>query len=487
MTADSSTLPVRPLYIDGQWRQGSEGAWAEDVNPATGAVFARIAQASAADVEDAIAAAYAARRTWGAMLAGQRATLLNKAADVIAARADEIRDLIIEENGSVFIKAPWEVGYAVEALRIAAGLAYLVGGQTFPTSQTGQLSMTVRQPLGVIGGIAPFNSPFLLTMKKVAFALAAGNTFVLKPSEHTPLSGLVMAECFEQAGIPAGVFNVVPGPAEVVGTRLVEDPRVRMITFTGSGRVGRLLAAQCGAQMKRVTLEMGGKNPLVVLADADLKYAVDSAAFGIFFHQGQVCMASSKVIVEEPLFGPFADAFSTKALGIRVGDPRSPDTVVGPLIRPQQCAFIRGQLDDAIAKGATLLTGGTFEGAYFQPTVLAGVTPEMRIYHEESFGPVTSLIRARDSEHALEIANDTVYGLSSAIITNDLQKAFDFAMRSESGMVHINDATISDESHIPFGGVKNSGFGREGGMLSMEEVTELKWISVQMGQRTYPF
>lgn len=487
MTADSSTLPVRPLYIDGRWRQGSEGVWAEDVNPATGAVFARIAQASAADVEDAIAAAYAARRTWGAMLAGQRATLLNKAADVIAARADEIRDLIIEENGSVFIKAPWEVGYAVEALRIAAGLAYLVGGQTFPTSQTGQLSMTVRQPLGVIGGIAPFNSPFLLTMKKVAFALAAGNTFVLKPSEHTPLSGLVMAECFEQAGIPAGVFNVVPGPAEVVGTRLVEDPRVRMITFTGSGRVGRLLAAQCGAQMKRVTLEMGGKNPLVVLADADLKYAVDSAAFGIFFHQGQVCMASSKVIVEEPLFGQFADAFTAKAMGIRVGDPRSPDTVVGPLIRPQQCVFIRGELDDAIAKGATLLTGGTFEGAYFQPTVLAGVTPEMRIYHEESFGPVTSLIRARDSEHALEIANDTIYGLSSAIITNDLQKAFDFAMRSESGMVHINDATISDESHIPFGGVKNSGFGREGGMLSMEEVTELKWISVQLGQRTYPF
>jgi aldehyde dehydrogenase (NAD+) len=347
--------------------------------------------------------------------------------------------------------------------------------------------MTVRQPLGVIGGIAPFNSPFLLTMKKVAFALAAGNTFVLKPSEHTPLSGLVMAECFEQAGIPAGVFNVVPGPAEVVGTRLVEDPRVRMITFTGSGRVGRLLAAQCGAQMKRVTLEMGGKNPLVVLADADLTYAVDSAAFGIFFHQGQVCMASSKVIVEEPLFARFADAFTAKAMGIKVGDPRSPDTVVGPLIRPQQCAFIRGQLDDAIAKGATLLTGGTFEGAYFQPTVLAGVTPEMSIYHEESFGPVTSLIRARDSEHALEIANDTVYGLSSAIITNDLQKAFDFAMRSESGMVHINDATISDESHIPFGGVKNSGFGREGGMLSMEEVTELKWISVQLGQRTYPF
>lgn len=486
-STSTSELPVRPLYIDGQWRPGSEGAWAEDVNPATGKVFARIAQASAADVEDAIASAHRARVGWAATPAGERAAVLTKAAAIIASRTDEIRDAIIEENGSVFIKAPWEVGYAVEALRVAAGLAYLVGGNTFPMSQPGQLSMTIRQPLGVIGGIAPFNSPFLLTMKKVAFALAAGNTFVLKPSELTPISGLLMAECFEQAGLPPGVFNVVPGPAEVVGTRLVEDPRVRMITFTGSGRVGRLLAAQCGAQMKRVCLEMGGKNPLVVLADADLKYAVDSAAFGIFFHQGQVCMANSKVIVEAPLFDAFAAAFTEKAKGIKVGDPRSPETVVGPLIRPQQCTFIRGQLDDAVAKGATLLTGGTHDGPFFAPTVLAGVTPEMTIYHEESFGPVTSLIRARDAEHALEIANDTAYGLSSAIVTNDLQKAFDFALRSESGMVHINDTTISDESHIAFGGVKGSGFGREGGVQSMEEVTELKWITVQMGQRQYPF
>ena len=483
----STDLPIRPLYINGQWRQGSTGAWAEDVNPATGQVFARVAQASAADVEEAIAGAHAARVAWGRMLVGERATLLLKAADVIASRADAIRDLIIEENGSVFLKAPWEVSYAVECLRVAAGLCYYVGGDTFPSSQSGQLSMTVRQPLGVVGGIAPFNSPFLLTMKKVAFALAAGNTFVLKPSELTPLSGLVMAECFAQAGLPPGVFNVVPGPAEVVGKALVEDPRVRKISFTGSARVGRLLAAQCGAQMKRYTLELGGKNPLVVLADADLQYAVDSAAFGIFFHQGQVCMASSRVIVEDALYERFAMAFTEKAKGIRVGDPRDPATVVGPLIRPQQCQFIRGQIDDAVAKGARLLAGGTYEGAFFQPTVLADVTPAMAIYDEESFGPVTSLIRARDAEHALQIANDTAFGLSSAIVTNDLQKALDFAMRSESGMVHINDTTISDESHIDFGGVKQSGFGREGGRASIDEMTEVKWITLQMGQRSYPF
>lgn len=485
--AEVAATVIRPLYINGQWRQGSEGAWAEDINPATGLAFARIAQASAKDVDDAIAAAYAARISWGKLLAGERAALLLKCADVIASRADEIRDLIIEENGSVFIKAPWEVGYAVDCLRIAAGLTHFVGGETFPASAQGQIGMTIRQPLGVIAGIAPFNSPFLLTIKKVAFALAAGNTFVLKPSELTPLSGLVMAECFEQAGIPPGVFNVVPGPAETVGARLVEDPRVRMITFTGSGRVGRMLAAQAGAQMKRFTLEMGGKNPIVVLADAELAYAVDSAAFGIFFHQGQVCMANSKIIVEAPLYQVFCEAFTTKAKSIKVGDPRDPATVVGPLIRPQQCSFIAGQLTDALGKGARLLTGGTYEGPYFQPTVLAGVTPEMTIYHEESFGPVTSIIEARDAEHALEIANDTSYGLSSAIVTNDLQKAFDFALRSEAGMVHINDTTVSDEPHIAFGGVKGSGFGREGGMASLEEMSELKWITIQLGKRAYPF
>lgn len=482
-----AALTVRPFFIDGEWRQGQDGAWADDVNPATGEVFARVAQAGPVDVEAAIAAAHRARTDWAAMLAGDREALLLRVADVIASRADEIRDLIIQENGSVFLKAPWEVSYAVDCLRVAAGLARHVGGDTFPVSSPGQLGMTIRQPLGVIGGIAPFNSPFLLTMKKVAFALAAGNTFVLKPSELTPLSGLVMAECFEQAGLPPGVFNVVPGPAEVVGSQLVADPRVRMITFTGSGRVGRLLAAQAGAQMKRFTLEMGGKNPLVVLADAALDYAVDCAAFGIFFHQGQVCMASSKVIVEVPLYDRFAEAFAVKARGIRVGDPRDPATVVGPLIRPQQCTFIAGQIEAAMAQGARLLAGGTHDGRYFQPTVLADVTDQMAIYHEESFGPVTSLLRARDAEHALQIANDTAYGLSSAIVTNDLQKAFDFALRSEAGMVHINDTTIADEPHIAFGGVKGSGFGREGGKASIEEMTELKWITVQLGKRSFPF
>jgi aldehyde dehydrogenase (NAD+) len=481
------SLPIHPMYINGSWRPAGAGGLADDINPATGEAFARIAQASPQDVEDAIGAAHAAFGPWQKLLAGEREALLLRTADIIAAQADRIRDLIIEENGSVFMKAPWEVGYAIDCLRVAAGCVRRPHGETFPASAPGQVGMTIRQPLGVIGGIAPFNSPFLLAMKKVAFALAAGNTFVLKPSELTPLSGLKIAEVFDAAGLPPGVLNVIPGPAAVVGDRLLADPRVKMITFTGSSKVGRHLAAEAGRHMKRVTLEMGGKNPLVVLADADIGYAVDAAAFGIFFHQGQVCMASSRIIVEAPVYAAFLERFVAKARTITVGDPRDPATVIGPLIRPSQCGFIADQIADAVAKGATVCCGGTHAGPYFTPTVLAGVTDRMAVYGEESFGPVTSVLKADDYEHALFLSNDTRAGLSSAVVTNDLQKAMDFALRSESGMVHINDTTISDEPHIAFGGVKDSGFGREGGMASIAEMTEVKWITFQMGKRDFPF
>jgi acyl-CoA reductase-like NAD-dependent aldehyde dehydrogenase len=232
---------------------------------------------------------------------------------------------------------------------------------------------------------------------------------------------------------------------------------------------------------------MGGKSPLIVLKDADIDYAVDAAAFGIFLHQGQVCMANSKVIIEAPLFDAFAEKFKAKTATIKVGDPRDPETVVGPLIRPRQCEFIDGQLKDASEKGATIVAGGTHEGSFYQPTILTGVTREMRIYHEESFGPVVSLIKAEDSEDALRIANDTEYGLAAAVITNDMQKALNLSQRLQAGMVHINDTTISDEPHVPFGGVKNSGFGREGGRYSLEELTEVKWVTMQMGKRQFPF
>jgi vanillin dehydrogenase len=480
-------LRTYKLFIDGEWVTSRRNEIVHDVNPATGEVFAAVQQAGDEEIEWAIDAAHRASRIWGATLASEREKVLLRVGEVIAERVDEIRDLLIEECGSAFNKALWEIEYVTDLMRSTAGDVRHVMGETMPMTQAGQISMSMRRPLGVIAGIAPFNSPFLLSMKKIAFALAAGNTFILKPSEETPVSGVVIADIFREAGLPKGVLNVIPGAPAHVGAKLLEDPRIRMITFTGSTRTGRYLAVEAARHLKRFTLEMGGKSPLIVLEDADLDYAVNAASFGAFLHQGQVCMASSKVIVEEPLYAEFCKRFAEKAKTVKVGDPRDPNTVIGPLIRRSQCDFIDGHIQDAVEKGAQVLTGGKHEGSFYQPTVVTGVTPGMRIYNEESFGPVVSVIPARDADEALAIANDTAYGLSAAVITNDMQKAFDLSLRLESGMVHINDATISDEPHVPFGGVKNSGFGREGGRHSWEEMTELKWITIQMGRRQFPF
>ena len=475
------------LYIDGKWAPASDGAMADDFNPATGALFARVAQAGRADALRAVEAAYRARESWGRTIVSERAAILLRAADVLAGKVDDIREVLIEESGSTFGKAMFEVFYCIDLLRSAAGDARHIFGETLPHSMSGQVGMTVRQPLGVIAGIAPFNAPFLLAMKKVVLALAAGNCFVLKPSEETPVTGLKIAEIFHEAKLPPGVLNVVPGPAKDVGDVLLSDPRVRMITFTGSTKVGKLIAVEAAKNLKKFTLEMGGKNPLIVLRDADVDYAVRAGCFGIYFHQGQVCMANSRIIVEAPVFDEFCEKFAARAKTYKVGDPHDPQTVIGPLIRRTQCAFIDEHVQDAAAKGAKVLTGGTHQDNFYQPTVIAGVTPQMRIYSEESFGPITSIIKVDSSEEALAIANDTSYGLAAGVITNDLQKAMDLALRLESGMVHINDTTVSDEPHVPFGGVKNSGFGREGGNYSMEEMTELKWITIQLGQRQFPF
>ncbi|HET9389553.1 MAG TPA: aldehyde dehydrogenase family protein [Steroidobacteraceae bacterium] len=483
----SDKVPDYSLYIDGKWARAASGAVADDFNPATGALYARVAQAGRADAQRAIEAAFRARQGWANLVVADRAAFLLRAADILAGKVEDIREALIEESGSTFGKAMFEVFYSIDLLRSAAGDARHVFGETLPHSMNGQLGMTVRQPLGVIGGIAPFNAPFLLAMKKVALALAAGNTFVLKPSDETPVSGLKIAEVFHEAQLPPGVLNVVPGPASEVGDTLLTDPRVRMITFTGSTKVGRLIAVEAAKNLKKFTLEMGGKNPLVVLRDADVDYAVRAGCFGIYFHQGQVCMANSRIIVEAPVYEEFCEKFTARTRTYKVGDPHDPQTVIGPLIRRTQCAFIDGHVKDAVDKGAKVLTGATHEDNFYQPTVIAGVTAQMRIYSEESFGPITSIIRAESAEEALKIANDTSYGLAAGVITNDLQKALDLALRLETGMVHINDTTVSDEPHVPFGGIKNSGFGREGGHYSMEEMTELKWITIQLGQRQFPY
>ena len=475
------------LFIDGEWVSSSSNTILDDINPYNGEVFAKVHQASDADLERAIAAAYRAKDAWGNTLAKDREAILLKAADVLEKRIPEVADVLMDEAGSVFGKAMFEASFVVNLLRSAAGECRRIFGETMPSDSPGLFSMSVRRPLGVIAGISPFNFPFLLATKKVAMALAAGNTFILKPASYTPVVGLKIAEIFEAAGLPKGVLNVVPVQGSVLGNKLVADPRIRMVTFTGSTEVGRQLAVEAARHFKKITLELGGKSPLIVLKDADLDYAANAAAFGIFLHQGQVCMVNSRLIIEDEIFDAFCDKLVAKAKTYQAGNPRDPHTVVGPLIDKKQCSLLDGHVKDAVAKGAKLLMGGKNDGSVYQPTILAGVTPDMVVFREECFGPVVSVIRAKDHEHALQLANDSCYGLSSAVITNDLQKAFDLSLRLEAGMVHVNDCTIYDEPHVPFGGVKESGMGREGGHHSMEEMTELKWITVQLGQRHFPF
>lgn len=474
-------------YINGQTIQVDQAAMTPVVNPANGKTFSKVFMAKPEHMTRAIDAAYAVKDVWGNTLPSERELILIRAADVLESMRAEVVDLLIEEGGSTFGKSQFEVSYVVGVLRSAAGECRRIMGYTIPCDIPGRFSMAIRRPLGVVAGIAPFNFPLILATKKVAFALAAGNTFILKPSEETSLVGLKIAEIFDKAGLPPGVLNVVTGDGPSLGEVLYSDPRVKAILFTGSTAVGRQIGVECAKRGKKFDLEMGGKSPLLVLKDADLKYAVDTAAFGLFIHQGQICMAGSRVIVEEPVYEKFLDLFVEKVKSLKVGDPRDPHTVIGPLIRASQCPFIAERIESSKGQGARVLCGGTYEGNYFQPTILADVTPTMKVFQDELFGPVASVIKAKDVDDAIQLANNTRYGLTSAVITSDLQIAMRCAMELESGAVHINGSTIHDEPHGPFSGVKDSGMGREGGQWSMDELTQLKWVTIQRGQAHYPF
>jgi acyl-CoA reductase-like NAD-dependent aldehyde dehydrogenase len=474
-------------FINGSAIEVPAAALTDVINPANQQPFGKVFMGQAEHMRAAIDAADAAKREWGAMLASQRELILLRAADVLENMRMEMVDLLIGEAGSTFGKAQFEVSFTVNMLRSVAGEARRIHGEVLPADVPGMMSLTVRRPLGVVAGIAPFNFPLVLGTKKVCLALAAGNTFILKPSEETSLVGLKIAEVFQKAGLPNGVLNVVPGDGPTMGPVLFSDPRVRLISFTGSTAIGRLVAMECAKYGKKVVLELGGKSPLVILKDTDLDYAVSTACFGIFIHQGQICMAGSRVIVEAPIYDAFLEKFVAKVKTLQVGDPRDPHTVIGPLIRGSQCQMISGKIKESVAAGARVLIGGGYTGNFFQPTIIADVTPGMSVFKDELFGPAAAVIKASDPDHALKLANATSYGLSSAVLTNDLQLAMKFALELEAGMVHVNGPTVHDEATVPFGGVKDSGNGREGGRWSMEELTETKWITIQLGQRHYPF
>jgi acyl-CoA reductase-like NAD-dependent aldehyde dehydrogenase len=479
---------VRTPYIGGKFIDAPATAALEDVvNPANQNSFAKVLMAGAEHARQAIDAAHAASLTWKNSLPGERETILRRAADIVEAERNEIVNLLIDEAGSTFGKAQFEVSFTVNMLRSIAGEVRQLHGEILPSDVPGQMSWAIRRPLGVVAAITPFNFPLLLSTKKVSFAVATGNTCVLKPAEETSLIGLTIADVFEKAGLPPGVLNVVPGDGPTVGPVLFSDPRVRLVSFTGSTTVGRLVSVECARHGKKAILELGGKSPLIILKDADLEYAIDTACFGMFIHQGQICMAGSRIIVEEPIYEDFLKGFVEKVKKLQVGDPHDPHTVIGPLIRGSQCEFISGKIKTAVDSGARLLTGGTYKNNFYAPTVVADVTPAMEAFRDELFGPVAAVVKAHNSDHALALANDSSYGLSSAVLTNNMQLAMKFALELEAGMVHLNGPTVHDDPHAPFGGVKNSGNGREGGHWSMEELTEVKWITLQLGRRQYPF
>src|ERR1700683_209382 len=437
-------------YINGQMIEIEPSDMTPVVNPANGKAFSKVFMARPEHMTRAIDAAYAVKDVWGNTLPSERELILIRSSDVLESMRAEVVDLLIDEGGATFGKSQFEVSFVVGVLRSAAGECRRVMGQTIPCDVPGRISMAIRRPLGVVGGIAPFNFPLILATKKVALALAAGNTFVLKPSEETSLVGLQIAEVFDKAGLPPGVLNVVTGDGPTLGEALYSDPRVKIILFTGSTAVGRHIGIECARRGKKFDLEMGGKSPLLVMKDADLNYAVNTASFGMVIHQGQICMAGSRVIVEAPVYEEFLDLFVAKVKTLQVGDPRDPHTVIGPLIRASQCPFIAGRIESSQAEGARVLCGGTYEGNYFQPTVIADVTPSMSVFQEELFGPVVSVIKARGADDAIALANNTRYGLTSAVITNDLQLAMRCALELESGSVHINGCTISVWTTRPF-------------------------------------
>ena len=477
------------IFYGGSWHEVSAKASFAVSNPATGEVCVRVADASLDDVKSAISAASDASENWRDLSHTHRAGFLLKAADIMEQRQQDFADALVEEGGSWIGKAMFETGYAIEGLRAAAAMVYHMNGEVLP-SEHGKVSMAVRQPLGVISVISPWNFPLLLSVRGFAVAMAIGNTIVLKPSEETPMSGgLLLAEVFAAAGLPAGVFNVVScsrGNVKQVGDELIANPAVRGISFTGSTAVGRQIAAQAGSLLKKACVELGGKDALIVLDDADIGRAVNAATFGSFMHQGQICMSVERIIVLEAVAEEFTQRLVANVKSLGIGDPTSMGAVIGPLINEKQLQNVHDQVRDAVEKGATLLTGGKYEGLYYEATVLADVRPDMKIFHQETFGPVACIICVANVEEAIAMANDSEYGLSAGIITADESKGMEVARRLETGMVHINDSSVNDELNVPFGGVKNSGIGRQNGKYSVDEFSELRWITLERGGRHYP-
>jgi len=485
----ASGIYTTGLLIDGQWQSAEFGHTFERIGPVSGMVSSVSAAASLEDARRAATSAAAAFPEWSRSTPALRRTLLERAARILLAQRDEMTMRMMAEIGATRGWCDMNIDFAAQIFSDAATMTTAVAGAVLPTQKPAMTSLAIRQPAGVCLAIAPWNAPVILGVRSIAMALACGNTVILKGSELSPATHCMIGDILTEAGFPAGVVNVIttaPADASAVVEALIGHPVVRRINFTGSTRVGRTIAQIAAKHLKRCLLELGGKAAFIVLDDADLDEAVRAAAFGAFYNQGQICMSTERVIVVDAVADEFVARFTDKARTLKAGDPGRGHLPLGALITTDSARRVRAMIEDAVAKGATVLSGGEAHDAMMDATVIDHVRRTMRLYHEESFGPVASVIRVADAEEAITVANDCEYGLSGAVFGRDVMRALDVANRVESGIFHINSATVEDEAHIPFGGVKSSGYGRFGGAAALDEFSELRWVTIASGTRDYP-
>lgn len=474
-------------YIDGEWVEGSSEEVIESIDPYTEELYATVRAASAEDLDKAYESAKRHQKEWEEVSPFEKAGIIRKAIKIIEDRKEEITDILVKDAGSTIAKAQLEIDIVIAVMHLSAEFPFQMETIVNQSMIPGKKNYLQRKPVGVVGVIGPFNFPMNLSMRSVAPALATGNAVVLKPGHQTPVSGgNIIAKVFEEAGLPKGVLQVVHPKISEIGDGFYEHPVPDLISFTGSTGVGKQIGEVCGREVKETILELGGNNAMVVLDDADIETAVKGAIYGRFMHSGQICMATNRIIVDESVYDEFAEKFVEKTKDLKHGDPTQEGTLIGPLIDGGEVDRLLDEVEKAKSEGAEVLLEGKREGNVLTPFILKG-TNDMTTAQNEMFGPVVTLIPAKDEAHALELANDTEQGLSGAVSSSDEKRAFAFAEKMETGMVHINDQSVNDEPYIAFGGVKASGLGRFGREHSLDEFTTWKWISVQEEPRQYPF
>ena len=479
------------LFIDNQWVESSDKSSFDRKHPVSGKAVSNAANAT---VDDALKAAQSAQKafaSWKATGPSERRRLLLKVADIVESKTGEFVEVMAKEVGASALWAGFNAHLTANVFREAASMATQIQGETIPTDKPNTLSMTIRQAVGPILSIVPWNGTAVLAARAIAYPLVCGNTVIFKGSEFSPATHALITKCIEEAGIPAGVVNYLnssPDRSPEISDALIASKEVRRINFTGSTRVGRIIAQKAAQHLKRCLLELGGKSPLIVLDDADIDAAVKAAVFGSFLFQGQICMSTERLIVDENIADEFVAKFVEKTKNLTAGDPCvTGDCIIGPMVTPNSGERINRMFNDAVQKGAKVVCGGLAEGAVMPATILDHVTPEMEIYDEETFGPITVVIRCRGEDDAIRIANDSSYGLSSGIFGHDVNRAMRVAMAIEYGSVHVNGSTVQNEAQAPYGGTKNTGYGRFDGRAVIDEFTELKWLTIEPIEQQYPF